>query len=119
MASHSNHPKEFSECIKKDLYDRDLKELKKDIDEIYRTITRKQKEMQHEVNYKCSNNQKLCIWIGGISLAISGYLFTQVENVRIALTSHSEKLWHAGSYELLKVANQDIMSLMCKTFGIC
>jgi len=115
--SEENHPKDFRECVKKDIYERDHKEIIKDIEEIHKAMGRKKDEMQKEINYKSSNNQKLIIWVGAISLGVSGYLFTQVEAVRNTLTDHQLLLSHEGAKELLIMVNTHINSLMCEVFG--
>ncbi len=113
----NDHPKGLSECMKKDVYERDHAEIIKDIEEIRKTMDRKKDEVQKEINYKSSNNQKLIIWVGAISLAISGYLFMQVEAVRSSLTEHQQLLSHEGARELLSMVNIHISSLMCEVFG--
>ncbi len=113
----NDHPKGLSECMKKDVYERDHAEIIKDIEEIHKAMDRKKDEMQKEINYKSSNNQKLIIWVGAVSLAVSGYLFMQVESVRGSLAEHQQLLSHEGARELLVTANVHIHSLMCKVFG--
>lgn len=117
MSKEDEHPKGLKDCVRKDVYDRDHNELMKDIEEIRKAMDRKKDEMQKEINYKSSNNQKLIIWVGAVSLAVSGYLFMQVEAVRSTLVEHQQLLSHAGARELLTMANVHIHSLMCEVFG--
>jgi len=112
-----NHPKDLSECVKSDVYERDHAEVIKDIKEIHEAMNRKKEELQKEINYKSSNNQKLIIWVGAVSLAVSGYLFAQLETMRTTLGNHVKQLSHEGIMEMLEHANANITSLMCEVFG--
>ncbi len=113
----NDHPKGLSECVKKEVYERDHAEVIKDIEEIHKAMDRKKEELQKEINYKSGNNQKLIIWVGGVTLAVSAYLFTQLETLRGLFNEHAQLLWHDGARELLTVANDNIKSLMCEVFG--
>ncbi len=113
----NDHPKGLSECVKKEVYERDHAEVIKDIEEIHKAMDRKKDELQKEINYKSSNNQKLIIWVGAVTLAVSGYLFAQLENMRMIVNDHVQQLGHDGLLEMFEHSSASITSLMCEVFG--
>ena len=117
MSKEDDHPKGFKECVRKDVYERDHNELIKDIEEIRKAMDRKKDELQKEINYKSSNNQKLIIWVGAVSLVVSGYLFAVLEDMRKTVTDHIQQLGHDGLLEMFEHLNISITSLMCEVFG--
>ena len=111
------HPNSFNECVKKDIYHRDIIEIRKCLERVEGEIGKKSQEMQKEINYKASNNQKLIIWVAGISLGISAYLFTMISDLTIKVNDHIAELWHDGANEVITKNSEHIVSLMCKVFG--
>jgi len=126
--SEPRHPTDFSDCVSRDVYERDLKEMMKaletlkeehckDRDTMYDVMSSKKEELQKEINYKSKSNRQLIIWASGVSIGISAYLFAQINMIGAQLTAHTQLLWHEGAHELLQINSERIVSLMCKVYG--
>jgi phenylalanyl-tRNA synthetase alpha subunit len=113
----NEHPSNLSECVKKDVYDRDLQETKKCIEELKNKLKEQRIEIQKEIDYK--NNTMRYLVTGGLSVAlgINAYLFTQINEIRNIITDHIQILGHMGMDQRVANVEEMVTSIMCKVFG--
>lgn len=104
-------PKDLSECYSRKEFSAFEKALNWRLDHMASDQHRVRESLQGEMNHKFGTLRQMVIWVGGISFALTGWMWSEHSKVREELAAHS----HVAYDIVLERVN----SLMCSVYQIC
>ena len=129
-------PKDFSECVKKDMFYTQNKHneekfthheekiqrnrtetndrIEKLENEIYKDMDKQKESLSKEITYKTTILQRMFIFVAGGLGAILGTLWNDLVALKDNFIEHEKLVWHSGT----EFIYSDIKELLCRAFEI-